>query len=84
MKICEAANTILPTLYCLEELGFTISKKQLNHYEVWVAVKDDIELQSRNIETILGLAKLVEMRGKDWALDEENFDRLIKKYKFID
>ena len=74
MKISAAANVEVPAILALEAMGYTVASKVVsNDYEmVWRATCDGQEYVGEDPLSLLGLVKLLEVRGNNWqASDDE-------------
>lgn len=63
--IAAAGNTMAPALAVLREIGFTVTK-QLSAEGLYEAVGKGCTLVAEDPLTLLGLAKLYEVRGAGW------------------
>nr|CAP48447.1 putative integron gene cassette protein [uncultured bacterium] len=80
IQIPAAGNTMAPCWVVLEELGYTVTTTYLNDNEIWVAEKEDMNLQADDPCTLLGLAKLVEIRGKNWRVSDSQIDDFVQRF----
>jgi hypothetical protein len=81
IHISAAGNTMAPCCLVLEELGYVVSNKMVDDSEHWIAEKISQRFVATDPCTLLGLVKLVEIRGEDWrASDEEIADFLERIY----
>ena len=80
IRLSAAGNTMAPCCFALEELGYVVSNKMVSGSEIWVAKKENQRLAAIDPCMLLGLAKLVEMRGKDWHVSNEKIDDFLKRF----
>lgn len=76
-KIAQAANTVVPAILALEQLGFTLA---VGDSEVR-ATRADEEYVAEDPVAVLGLVKLIETRSWDWRPTDAEIDAVIERYK---
>jgi hypothetical protein len=69
-----------PCCFALEELGYTVSNEMVNGSEIWTAEKENQRLVAIDPCMLLGLVKLVEMRGENWRVSDEKIDGFLKRF----
>jgi hypothetical protein len=81
ISIAAAANTEAPCYLALIELGFDVIKQQSGEREFWIAEKQDLKIVSEEgLCMLLGLAKLIEMRGSNWEATDTEIDHFLKQF----
>jgi hypothetical protein len=81
ISIASAANTEVPCYLALIELGFDVTKQQSGEREFWIAEKPDLEIVSEEgLCMLLGLAKLIEIRGSNWEATDAEIDQFLKHF----
>lgn len=69
-----------PCWIVLEELGYTVTTQRTGDAEIWVAQRREVKLQANDPCTLLGLAKLVEVKGKDWQASDEKIAEFLQRF----
>jgi hypothetical protein len=80
-SISTAGNTVAPTILALEGLGFVISIEHVGGQELVRAVRGDETYVADDPVAVLGLVKLIEIRGWQWGAAEPELERVIRQYK---
>jgi hypothetical protein len=81
ISITSAANTETPCYLALIELGFDVTKQQMGEREFWIAEKQGMKCVSEEgLCVLLGLAKLIEMRGYNWQATDDEIDHFLKHF----
>ena len=62
---------MVPCLITLEELGYTVTNKMSEGVELWIAEKEGDKYLAEDTCALLGLVKLVEVRGRNWRVSDE-------------
>ena len=78
MNITAAANTVVPAILVLEQLGFTLRVE--NNGELLVATRQGETYSAEDPVTVLGLVKLIEVRGAEWKPTDAQVDATLEKY----
>ena len=78
--IASAGNAVVPALLALEQLGFVVSVEKGAATELFRATRGDETYLAEDPVGLLGLAKLVEMRGWNWFADDSEIDRVMRRY----
>ena len=78
-QIAAAGNTLVPALLALEALGFEV------HFNLASdggcrAVRGDQAYTADDPVSVLGLVKLVEARGWDWAASDAEIESTLLRY----
>ena len=79
MRIATAGNTVVPALLTLERLGFTVTLTAAPE-ALCVAKRGDDEYMADDPVAVLGLVKLVEVRGPEWRASDQEIDGTLRKY----
>jgi hypothetical protein len=70
--IAAGGNTVVPAILALEDAGFTVSVQAIAGQTTVSAVRDGEIYTAADPVAVLGLVKLVELRGEAWrATDDE-------------
>ena len=69
-----------PCWSVLEELGYTVTTRHTAGTEIWIAQKAGEELQAHDPCTLLGLAKLVEVKGECWQAPDEQITEFLQRF----
>jgi hypothetical protein len=79
--ISTAGNTVVPALLALEALGFNVSIDTVDDQELFVATRGDETYSADDPVAVLGLVKLVEMRGWQWRPPDADLERVTRDYR---
>ena len=80
-NISAAGNTVVPAIVALEDLGFIVSVGRTNEGEQFRATRGDETYEAEDPMTVLGLVKLVEVRGWDWRSTDPDVERVMRQYR---
>ena len=80
MKIMAAANTMVPAILSLEQMGFAVSVRKTASGQTFVATRAEDTYSADDPVTLLGLVKLIEMRSWKWKPTDAQIDATLKKY----
>jgi hypothetical protein len=80
-SISTAGSTVAPAILVLEGLGFAISVERVGGEDLVRAVRGDETYIADDPVTVLGLVKLVELRGWDWRAADSDLDRVTRQYQ---
>ena len=80
-RIGAAANTIVPVILELEKAGFVISATEDG--EILSATRGEDVYVAQEPEAILGLVKLVELRGWNWKATDAEIDDARARHPWI-
>jgi hypothetical protein len=78
--IATAGNTVVPALLALENLGFRVSVERGGVADLFRATRGDDTYLAEDPVAVLGLAKLIEMRGWNWQADDVEIDEIMRRY----
>jgi hypothetical protein len=84
IQISAAGNTMAPCWVALEELGYAISTVRVQDTEMWIAEKEGESLQGNDPCMLLGLAKLVELRGEDWQASDGQVEEFLQRFYTVE
>jgi len=80
IRLSAAGNTMAPCYYALRELGYTVKNNRSGETETWYAEKEGQKLAAMDPCMLLGLAKLIEMRGRQWRVSDEQIDEFLNRF----
>ena len=75
-----ASNIMVPCVVTLEELGYTVTNQILDEQETWVAKKDCEDFFANDPCQLLGLIKLIEIRGENWQASGEQIEDYFARF----
>ena len=79
-RLVAAGNTVVPAILALEALGFTLSRPPAGAGSgVW-ATRGEETFIAEDPVTVLGLVRLVELRGWDWRAPDAEIERVLAQY----
>jgi hypothetical protein len=78
-RLLAAGSTLVPSLLVLEQMGYAV---RIEKGSPWPcrAVRGEEEYLADRPETLLGLIKLVEIRGSDWMANGEEIRAALRRY----
>jgi hypothetical protein len=80
-NIATAGNTVVPALLALEKLGFSVSvERDGDGRDLFQAVKGEESYIAEDPVSVLGLVKLVEMRGWEWQPSDLEIEDTLQRY----
>jgi hypothetical protein len=79
-QITTAGNTVVPGLLALESLGFGISIERIDDRDVFRATRGEETYLADDPVEVLGLVKLIEMRGWEWRAADADLDLVLRRY----
>ena len=77
ISIHQATNTFAPAFAALESLGFTVWKERGDSYTLFCAENEQYWISALDIFALLGLVKMLELRGADWRATEIEGERYL-------
>ena len=79
MKIASAANVEIPAILVLESMGLTVQSQVVNAEQemIWEATGDGNKYIAEDPLSLLGLIKLIEVRGEDWPASDVEIENYI-------
>jgi hypothetical protein len=78
--ISTAGNTVVPGLLALESLGFTVSIERAGGRDLFRATRGEETYVADDPVAVLGLVKLVEVRGWEWCATDPDLERVLLQY----
>jgi hypothetical protein len=78
--ITTAGNTVVPAILALERLGFTVAIERTGDDEEVRATRGDESYLADDPVAVLGLVKLIEVRGWDWSPTDEEIDEVLRRF----
>ncbi len=80
--LTATGSTLIPAILALEELGFSISSsRDYDGERSFVAKRNDQEFTATDPLALLGLVKLIEVRGWNWQADDPQIQDKLLKYQ---
>jgi hypothetical protein len=79
--IAAAGNTVVPALLALERLGFTVSIERSGDVEEVSATRGGESYLAEDPVAVLGLVKLIEVRGWDWRPTDAELAEIFHRYR---
>jgi hypothetical protein len=77
--IATEGNTVVPAVLALESLGFTLSR-ELQSQDPWMrAVRGEDSFVAADPVSLLGLIRLVELRGWKWGATDAEIERTLQR-----
>ncbi len=81
MKVAGAGNVEVPSYLALIELGYKVDVVEGENKEhTWTATKNKETLIGSGPLELLGLIKMIELRGQNWKATDEQIEGFVKKY----
>jgi hypothetical protein len=77
-KIGDAGDTVVPAILAPKPFGFLVEAVTP---DVFRATRDDEIYVADDPVRLLGLVKLIEVRGWQWSVTDSETDEAIKEYK---
>ena len=72
---------MVPAILALEELGFSVSIEKVDTGEVVRATRGDEAYSADDPVAVLGLVKLVELRGWKWHAADADLERVMRQHR---
>ena len=80
IRLATAGNTMAPCCITLENLGYTVANNMVGDEELWIAEKQGQRLSGRDPCEVLGLVKLIEVRGADWQVSDDQIADCLNRF----
>ena len=80
-SISAAANTVVPAIRALEDAGFTVSVRETSGAQVVEATRGEDVYAAEDPVAVLGLVKLVELRGWKWQASDLEIAESLRRHK---
>lgn len=79
MRIASAPNVEVPAILALESMGFIVASRIVNadHKMVWTATGKGDEYAAEDPLSLLGLVKLLEVRGDNWQASDNDIAKYL-------
>jgi hypothetical protein len=77
-RIAAAGNTVAPAVLALEGMGFAVRFER--NSDSCEATRGDEQYLAADPVELLGLVKLVEMRGWDWAAADDDLEDVMRRH----
>ncbi len=81
--ISTAGNTLVPALLALERAGFVIAAQLVAGNQLLSATRHDEVFHADTPEALLGLIKLVELRGWQWQASDHEIEDTRSRYPWL-
>lgn len=81
MKLTAAGNTLVPAILALEKAGFVVS---VNEEGLFMATRGEDAFIADSPECVLGLIKLVDLRGRAWNATDAEIEDTIRRFDLAD
>jgi hypothetical protein len=82
-SITTAGNTVAPAILALEALGFRVQIKREPEGEGCHATRKDEAYFAADPIEVLGLVKLVEVRGWLWATTDDELEEVARRHALL-
>ena len=79
-QIASAGNTAVPALLSLEHLGFSIEISHGDTGATCRATRGDAVYTAEDPVAVLGLVKLIELRGWSWTATDAEVEAKLRQY----
>ena len=81
--IFAAGNTVVPAVLALEALGFKVEVTQVAEIPMCRATRGAESYAAEDPVTVLGLVRLVEIRGWDWGATDAEIDATFQRFPLL-
>jgi hypothetical protein len=82
-KRVHASNTLIPAILALEQAGFAVNVSYSKDGPNYWAVRGEETYEGDSPESILGMLKLVELRGRDWQAKDEEITKTSDRHRLL-
>jgi hypothetical protein len=76
IQIAQAGNTVVPAILALEELGLVVDVQA----DQVVASSSAVRFIAEDPVAVLGLVRLLELRGADWMAKDEDIAAAFERF----
>ena len=76
MRIAQAGNTVVPAILALEEMGMVIDVRD----DQVIATSPAVQFIADDPVAVLGLVRLLELRGADWMAKDEDIAAALGRF----
>lgn len=73
-------NTKIPSYLTIIEKGYEVSLKIENSATFWTATNEQIKHVARDLDTLLGIITMSEIRGKNWEATRSDLINFFLKF----
>ncbi len=80
-KIVNAGNVVVPAILALEQQGFSVSVREDAGNQTFIAERSLETYVANDPVALLGLARLIELRGWEWQATDSEIEDVIQKYQ---
>jgi hypothetical protein len=81
--ITPAGDTVVPAILALEALGYRVRIERTADGDRCQAIRDDEVYVATDPIEVLGLVKLIEVRGWDWASSDDDLDAAFRRHPLL-
>ena len=79
-RLVAAGNTLVPAVLALESLGFKLMNDSHSGVDLFRAIRGDEEFLAEDPLMLLGLVKMVEIRGWNWCASDVEVESAIHRF----
>lgn len=80
--LAAGGNVMVPALSALEELGYSVSSsRDFDGERTFIARREDHTFTAADPVALLGLVKLVEVRGWEWQATDTEIEEKLRQYR---
>jgi hypothetical protein len=79
MHITTAGNVLIPAIKLIKELGYQLKFEN----NCFTAERNDDIFTAEDPIYLLGLIKLIEIRGENWRVDDDECEKIGKEYEIL-
>ena len=76
IRIAQAGNTVVPAILALEEMGMVIDVRA----DQVIASSPAVQFIADDPVAVLGLVRLLELRGADWMATDEDIAAAFERF----
>jgi hypothetical protein len=81
LRIVSAGNVVAPAVLALESQGFVVTCDRTNTGEAWTATRGDLCARGDDPIQVLGLVRLIQLRGDRWRASDVEVDDVIRRFE---
>jgi hypothetical protein len=82
-RIAETSNTLIPAILALEQAGFVVNMGYAKNGPMFWATRDETTYEGSSPEIVLGLVKLMELRGQDWQASDDEVRAVSERHRLL-
>jgi hypothetical protein len=79
----ETRSTLIPSILALEESGFSVRVSYFGAGLRYWAIRGEEVYESDSPEALLGISKLVELRGQEWQASDEEIRSIAQRHPLL-